>query len=71
MYRQAHQFFKRDFDPTGINNDNPLDGGKLYRSNYIQLAYESNPTKKFYFALSQNYGMFFEGSKYSLKKVLT
>ena len=67
MYRQAHQFFKRDFDPTGINKENPLDGGKVYRSNYIQIAYESNPTKKFYLTLSQNYGMFYEGSKYSFE----
>ena len=70
MYRQAHQFFKRDFDPTGINDDNPLVGGKTYKSNYIQLAYESNPTKKFYFALSNNYGKFFDGRKYSFKKSL-
>ncbi len=70
MYRQAHQFFKRDFDPTGINDDNPLVGGKIYKSNYMQLAYESNPTKKFYFALSNNYGKFFDGRKYSFKKSL-
>ena len=67
LYRQAHQFFKRDFDPTGINNDNPLAGGKIYKSNYIQLAYESNPTEKFYFTLSQNYGMFYDGNKYSFE----
>ena len=67
LYRQAHQFFKRDFDPTGINNDNPLVGGKIYKSNYIQLAYESNPTEKFYFTLSQNYGMFYDGNKYSFE----
>ena len=67
MYRQAQQFFKRDFDPTGINKENPLNGGKVYRSNYIQIAYESNPTKKFYLTMSQNYGMFYEGSKYSFE----
>ena len=70
MYRQAHQFFKRDFDPTGLNEDDPLIGGKVYRSNYIRLDYESNPTKIFYFALSHNYGKFFDGRKYSFKKSL-
>ena len=70
MYRQAHQFFKRDFDPTGLKEDDPLIGGKVYKSNYIRLAYESNPTKIFYFALSHNYGKFFDGRKYSFKKSL-
>ena len=71
MYRQAHQFFKRDFDPTGINNDNPLDGGKVYRSNYIQIAYESNPTKKFYFALSKTMECFMMEANIHLKTLLT
>ena len=48
-----------------MNKDHPIIGGKTYSSNYLSLTYESNPTEKFYFVLSQDYGKFFEGRKYS------
>ncbi len=65
LFRKSSQYFFKDFDPTGMNKDHPIIGGKTYSSNYLSLTYESNPTEKFYFVLSQDYGKFFEGRKYS------
>ena len=66
LFRKSSQYFFKDFDPTGMNKDHPIIGEKTYSSNYLSLTYESNPTKKFYFILSQDYGKFFEGRKYSI-----
>ena len=70
MYRQAHQFFKRDFDPTGINDDNPLVGGKLI--NLIIYSWLMNLTQPKNFILRYLTIMesFFDGRKYSFKKSL-
>ncbi len=70
MYRKTSQYFPKNFDPTGINKENPLAGNKTYNSNSLQILYESNPTEKFYFIVSQNYGKFFEGQKYSFANSL-
>ena len=65
LYRKASQYFKKSFDPSGINKDKPLIGDKTYYSNYLRLTYESNPTEKFYYVLSQGYGNFYNGKKHS------
>ncbi len=65
LYRKASQYFNKNFDPTGKNEDKPLVGGQTYYSNYLRLTYESNPTEKFYYEVSQDYGNFYNGKKYS------
>jgi hypothetical protein len=63
----ANEYFPNDFDPTGINSEAPLIGGNTYHTNIFEISYSSNPAKDFYFIAAQNYGKFYDGTKYSFE----
>jgi hypothetical protein len=63
----ANEYLPNDFDPTGINKDSPLLGGQTYHSRIFEINYSSNPAKNFYFEVAQNYGRFYNGTKYSFE----
>lgn len=55
------------FDPTGLNDDNPLPGDSDYRYTSIDINYNSDQRKRFNFRLGPNIGQFFNGMKYTLR----
>ena len=59
------EFIANTFDPTGIHPETPLSGNQYYFSRSGMLQYNSDRRKKLSFISSQNYGMFYDGSKYS------
>ena len=59
------EFILNPFDPTGIHPDTPLEGNQLYYSRSLTLEYSSDRRNKLSFISSQNYGLFFDGMKYS------
>jgi hypothetical protein len=63
----SSEYLPNDFDPTGINGDAPLAGGNTYHSKIVEISYSSNRTKDFYFVIAQNYGKFYDGTKYSFE----
>ena len=63
----ANEYLPKNFDPTGINADSPLQGGKTYQSRIFEINFSSNPAKDFYFVVAQNYGKFYDGTKYSFE----
>lgn len=63
----ANEYLPNDFDPTGINSDNPLVGGATYQSRIFEVNFRSNLAKDFYFEVAQNYGKFYDGTKYSFE----
>lgn len=56
-----------DFDPTGLNDDNPLPGETDYTYRNIDIRYNSDQRRRFNFVLGPNFGQFFSGHKYSLR----
>ena len=40
-----------DFDPTGLNPENPIPGARIYEYNSIKFSYNSDARKKFNFIL--------------------
>lgn len=63
----ASEYLPNDFDPTGINGEAPLAGGNTYNTNIFEINFSSNPAKDFYFEAAQNYGKFYNGTKYSFE----
>ena len=61
----SNEFLPNNFDPTGINPESPLLGGNTYQSRFIQLGYNSDPSRRFYYSTSHNYGKFYNGRKYT------
>ncbi len=61
----SHEFLPNNFDPTGINPESPLLGGNTYHSRFLQLGYNSDPSRRFYYSTSHNYGKFYNGRKYT------
>ena len=63
----TNEYLPSDFDPTGVNPDSPLTGGKVYQSRIFEINYSTNLAKDFYFTATQNYGRFYDGTKYSFE----
>lgn len=63
----SNEYLPNDFDPTGINADDPLRGGASYQSRIFEINFRSNLAKDFYFEVAQNYGKFYNGTKYSFE----
>ena len=61
----SNEFLPNNFDPTGINSDSPLLGGKTYHSRLLELSYSSDPSKRLFITTSHNFGKFYNGRKYS------
>ena len=56
-----------NFDPTGLNDDNPLPGDSDYTYRNIDISYNSDQRERFNFEFGPNFGQFYNGHKYSLK----
>ena len=63
----SNEYLPNNFDPTGINPESPLLGGKSYQSRLFELGYSSDPSQRFYYNTSHNYGKFYNGKKYSFE----
>jgi|TARA_B110000240_G_scaffold196610_1_gene249242 hypothetical protein len=55
-----------DFDPTGLNPDNPIPGEKTYRYTSLRLSYNSDVRKNFSYRIEPDFGQFYNGMKYSI-----
>lgn len=55
------------FDPTGLNENNPLSGDTEYNYRSLKVQYNSDQRKRFNFRLEPDFGQFFNGHKYSIK----
>ena len=55
------------FDPTGLNENNPLPGDTEYNYRSLKIQYNSDQRKRFNFRLEPDFGQFFNGHKYSIK----
>ena len=59
-----------DFDPTGLNPENPIPGARIYEYNSIKFSYNSDARKKFNFRIQPDIGQFYTGMKYSIQNTL-
>ena len=66
-YINRTEYIPYDFDPTGVDELNKIDGEKTYYSEFFEAQYSSDPSKDFIFALSSETGKFFGGRIVSLK----
>ena len=55
------------FDPTGLNDDNPLPGDTEYTYKSVEVTFDSDQRKRFNYRLRPSVGEFFDGQKYSLQ----
>tara|TARA_B100001057_G_C22866121_1_gene956538 strand:+ start:2668 stop:4923 length:2256 start_codon:yes stop_codon:yes gene_type:complete len=60
-------YLYNDFDPTGLNPENPIPAGKTYKYSSIKFNYRSNEAKKFYYEIEPEFGEFYTGTKYSIE----
>ena len=56
-----------DFDPTGLNPDNPILGENIYKYTSLRFSYNSDVRKIFNFRIQPEIGEFYSGMKYSIE----
>ena len=64
-FSHRYVFLENDFDPTGVNEKNPIKVGG-YNTKEIQISYNSTSSKKFRSETTINYGGFYNGEKLSI-----
>ena len=74
--RMSLRFYDRltylynDFDPTGLNPNNPIPGGQNYKYTSVKFSYQSDSRKTLNFRIEPDFGQFYTGMKYSLENTL-
>ena len=66
-YINRTEYIPYDFDPSGVDELNKLDGEKTYYSEFFEAQYSSDPSKDFMYELSGETGKFFGGRIVSLR----
>ena len=59
-----------DFDPTGMNDDNPIPGENTYKYTSLRFSYNSDVRKTFNYRIQPEIGQFYTGTKYSIENTL-
>lgn len=74
--RMSLRFYDRltylynDFDPTGLNPNNPIPGGQNYKYTSVKFSYQSDSRKTLNFRIEPDFGQFYTGMKYSIENTL-
>ena len=63
-------YLYKDFDPTGLNPNNPIPGGQNYKYTSVKFSYQSDSRKTLNFRIEPDFGQFYTGMKYSLENTL-
>ena len=66
-YYNRNTYLYNDFDPTGLNPENPIPSGITYKYSSIKFDYSSNEGKKFFYSVEPEFGEFYTGVKYSIE----
>ena len=69
-YYDRKTYLYDDFDPTGLNPENPIPSGKTYKYSSIKFDYQSNESKRFYYSIEPEFGEYYTGMKYSIENTL-
>ena len=64
-FSNSYIFLENNFDPTGANENSPINRGE-YETRQIEIEYGSTNRKKFRFKSNINVGGYFNGEKYSI-----
>ena len=64
-FSNSYIFLENNFDPTGANENSPINRGE-YETRQIEIEYGSTNRKKFRFKSNINIGGYFNGEKYSI-----
>lgn len=65
--RDRYVYLYDAFDPTGLNDNNPLPAASDYRYKSVDINFNSDQRKRFNYRFGPNFGEFFNGVKYSLR----
>ncbi len=74
--RMSLRFYDRltylynDFDPTGLNPNNPIPGGQNYKYTSVKFSYQSDSRKSLNFRIEPDFGQFYTGMKYSIENTV-
>ena len=63
-------YLYNDFDPTGLNPENPIPGENLYKYASFKFTYNSDVRKVFSYRVEPDIGQFYTGMKYSIENSL-
>ncbi len=63
-------YLYKDFDPTGLNPNNPIPGGQNYKYTSVKFSYQSDSRKTLNFRIEPDFGQFYTGMKYSIENTL-
>ena len=63
-------YLYNDFDPTGLNAENPIPGENLYKYASFKFTYNSDVRKVFSYRVEPDIGQFYTGMKYSIENSL-
>jgi hypothetical protein len=64
-FTNSYIFLENNFDPTGANENSPINRG-AYETRQIEIEYGSTNRRKFRFKSNINIGGYFNGEKYSI-----
>ena len=64
-FSNSYIFLENNFDPTGANENSPINRGE-YETRQIEIEYGSTNRRKFRFKSNINIGGYFNGEKYSI-----
>ncbi len=64
-FSNSYIFLENNFDPTGANENSPINRGE-YETRQIEIEYGSTNRRKFRFKSNINVGGYFNGEKYSI-----
>ena len=64
-FTNSYIFLENNFDPTGANENSPINRGS-YETRQIEIEYGSTNRRKFRFKSNINIGGYFNGEKYSI-----
>ena len=64
-FTNSYIFLENNFDPTGANENSPINRGS-YETRQIEMEYGSTNRRKFRFKSNINIGGYFNGEKYSI-----
>ena len=64
-FSNSYIFLENNFDPTGANENSPINRG-AYETRQIEMEYGSTNRRKFRFKSNINIGGYFNGEKYSI-----
>tara|TARA_B100001250_G_scaffold150095_1_gene128650 strand:- start:671 stop:2878 length:2208 start_codon:yes stop_codon:yes gene_type:complete len=63
-------YLYKDFDPTGLNPNNPIPGEQNYKYTSVKFSYQSDSRKTLNFRIEPDFGQFYTGMKYSIENTL-